>query len=250
MCVITPELLLQGGRLCAGPEHGEDLETEFRTVSQHMKCTEQAFLNWWRLWFDQVWESLVPYKKWRAEHRNVRTGDIVLLQYLNKVSTPSYRYGRVIEAHPDRHGVVRNATVGTKSRKGGDKPRKLELQMVPVQRLVMLLPVEEQENLEPADPHLHICEEDFRVPSKDLTAPLSSTIPAAPSAPAPQNQEYDPEATLPLDVDRTLARQINSFAVLHAGARHPGSYYCSPCETRANLRLERRPQPYGFSVTS
>ena len=63
-------------------------------------------------------------------------------------------------------------------------------------------------------------------------------------------KEYNPEAALPLDVDRTLARQINSFAVLHAGARHPGSYYCSPCETRANLRLERRPQPYGFSVTS
>ena len=53
--------------------------------------------------------------------------------------------------------------------------------------------------------------------------PLSSTVPAAPSAPVPQ---HDPDKILLLDVDRQVVRQFNSFAVLHAGARHQGSYNC------------------------
>ena len=53
--------------------------------------------------------------------------------------------------------------------------------------------------------------------------PLSSTVPAAPSAPVPQ---HDPDKILLLDVDRQVARQLNSFVVPHAGARHPGSYNC------------------------
>ena len=228
ICIITPELLLQGGRLCKGPEHGQDLTEEFSTVSSHMVSMEQSFLNWWREWFDQVWESLVPYKKWRTHCRDVKVGDIVLLQYVSKVASPVYRYGKVLFVHPDRHGVVRNATVGTRSRRGKQEDgadytsRKLDHQMVPVQRLVMLLPVEEQAHLEPASDQLHICDETFRVPA------------AGQSLPSAAQQEPD------LDTDHHSARVINSFAVQHAAAQHPGNFYCWECEVRENvLYLDR-----------
>ena len=254
ICVITPELLLQGGRLCKGPEHGEDLAEEFSTVSQHMVCMEQAFLNWWRMWFDQVWESLVPYKKWRTQHRNVQPGDIVLLQYVSKVAKPVYRYGRVLSVQPDRHGVVRSVTVGTRSRRGKEekgeeyKPRKLDRQLVPVQRLVMLLPVEEQDKLPPASESLHICEEAFRVPAAGQELPATSPSPThlSSSAPGPTEQsdtdqaeaesepepEAEAEAEAEQDADLTSARLINSIAVQHVAAQHPGDYFCWECEVR------------------
>ena len=246
MCVITPELLLLGGRLCAAPEHGADLTEEFRTVSSHMAAMEQSFLNWWRMWFEQVWESLVPYKKWRIEHRNVKVDDVVLLTYSSKVSAPTYRYGRVRQVHPDKHGVVRNVTVSTKSRRAREKPRelistKLEHQMVPVQRLVMLLPVEEQSALPPASESLHICEEDFRVPAADLSShrgasPSQPTLPAhGPTdsshrgAPPSQPSLPAPGPTDSPDADLQCARLINSITCFPS---HSGDYICSECVDR------------------
>ena len=234
LCVITPELLLHGGRLCQGPEHGEDLVEEFRTVSDHMVAMEQSFLNWWRLWFDQVWESLVPYKKWHLEHRNVQVDDIVLLQYVSKVAAPRYRYGRIKEIHPDNKGVVRNVTVATKSRRVREKPRKLvstklDFQLVPVQRLVMLLPVEEQSSLPPASETLHICEEEFRVPLGNLSPPLGAPGSISSSAPAvPAATEVSPP-----DTDLQCARVINTFAT--SVRPHSSSYYCWECQVRVNL---------------
>ena len=236
MCVITPELLLHGGRLCAGPEHGADLTEEFRTVSGHMAAMEQSFLNWWRLWFEQVWESLVPYKKWRVEHRNVKVDDVVLLSYTSKVSAPSYRYGRVLQVHPDKHGVVRNVTVATKSRRVREKPRalvstKLEEQYVPVQRLVMLLPVEEQSSLPPASESLHICEEDFRVPAADLpSSPHRGASPSQPTLPAPG----------PTDPDLRCARAINTIVLSPSSLPDSGDYICPECAVRVSKGSDRK----------
>ena len=234
LCVITPELLLHGGRLCAGPEHGANLNEEFRTVSSHMVAMEQAFLNWWRLWFDQVWESLVPFKKWRVETRNPKVDDVVLLQYSSKVSAPTFRYGRVKEVHPDHHGVVRNVTVATKNRRVKEKPRqlvstKLDLQLVPIQRLVMLLPVEEQSVLPPASEALHICEDDFRIPLP-LSQPSSDSRHEAPDSissitlTGPTDPDQDP--------DLQAARQINTFATLNLD--YPGLYNCWECQVLVN----------------
>ena len=199
------------------------------------------------LWHDmQVWESQVPYKKWRIEHRNVKVDDVVLLTYCSKVSAPTYRYGRVQQVHPDKHGVVRNVTVSTKSRRAREKPRelistKLEHQMVPVQRLVMLLPVEEQSALPPASESLHICEEDFRVPAADLSShrgasPSQPTLPAhGPTdsshrgAPPSQPSPPAPGPTDSPDADLQCARLINSITCFPA---HSGDYICSECVDR------------------
>ena len=220
-----------------------DLELEDIKVAEWLA----ALASQVELWHDmQVWESLVPHKKWRIEHRNVKVDDVVLLTYSSKASAPTYRYGRVRQVHPDKHGVVRNVTVSTKSRRAREKPRelistKLEHQMVPVQRLVMLLPVEEQSALPPASESLHICEEDFRVPTADLSShrgasPSQPTLPAhGPTdsshrgAPPSQPSPPAPGPTDSPDADLQCARLINSITCFPS---HSGDYICSECVDR------------------
>ena len=200
-------------------------------------CVDCKRREWWSF-----------LEKWRVEHRNVRVDDVVLLSYVSKVSSPTYRYGRVVKVHPDKHGVVRNVTVSTKSRRVREKPRSLvstkqDLQLVSVQRLVMLFPVEEQAELPPASESLHICEEDFRVPAAELSshrgAQQSQSTSSAPGptahrgAPPCQSTTPAPGPTDPSpDTDLECARLINSFAVRPAPSSSP--YYCWECEVRVN----------------
>ena len=96
----------------------------------------------------------------------------------------------------------------------------------------MLLPVEEQSNLQPADQDLHICEEEFRVPGRGQALPdrLPSHPPTSSTAPGPteQPEPEDPEG------DLAAVRVINTFAAQHSSALHSGNYYCWQCEVREN----------------
>ena len=93
---------------------------------------------------------LLPRRKWAIEHRDVKVGDIVHLQYKAVVSCSRYRIARVVNVHPDEHGVVRTVTVAVRDRVGlgseaADKCRTSKQHLrVGVQRLVMLLPREDQ----------------------------------------------------------------------------------------------------------
>ena len=73
-------------------------------------------------------------------------GDVVLIQYASKTTPGTYRLGRVLSVEEDRDKLVRTCVVryhlcnGDISKKGTPKDIR-----VPVQRLVLILPVEEQE---------------------------------------------------------------------------------------------------------
>ena len=117
----------------------------------------------------QVWDSLVPTKKWRTSVRNVTVGDIVLVRYDSKLLKPTFRLGRITEIFPDEHGRVRDVTVDTvpKARVNSNpayKPGKLDHQKLPVQRLAVLLPADEVGNLPPADNTVHVCSDTIRIP--------------------------------------------------------------------------------------
>ena len=94
--------------------------------------------------------SLVPRQKWFYEQRNVRVGDVVLVQYEGKCRPATYRLAVVIDVEVDADGLVRTVSVEYSllselpfserlTYKGITKKRL----KVPVQRLVLVLSVEE-----------------------------------------------------------------------------------------------------------
>ena len=104
--------------------------------------------RWWKEWERKVFPTLLPRQKWHQQHRNVVPGDIVLIQYKTKVTTV-WKLGRVSEVFPDKHGVVRTCEVVFRPKHRGEKllpykSKSVYSLRIAVQRLCVLLPVEEQ----------------------------------------------------------------------------------------------------------
>ena len=79
----------------------------------------------------------------------MQEGDVVLLQYESKVSKGRYRLARIVKVHPDRSGVVRTVTVQLRPKLAKEKAtpykaKKMTEFPVAVQRLVVIVPREEQ----------------------------------------------------------------------------------------------------------
>ena len=83
--------------------------------------------------------------------RNVTPGDVVLIEYKSKSAPGTYRLGRMLNVEMDDDNLVRTCTVSYKlirpitarNRDSFTDVVSKELR-VPVQRLVMILPIEEQ----------------------------------------------------------------------------------------------------------
>ena len=85
-------------------------------------------------------------------------GDVVLVQYSSKVSKADYRLARVSQVHPNPHGLVRTVTVAMRPRDSREqvskdppylKNKPLTQLSLGVQRVVVVLPVEEQPSVPP-----------------------------------------------------------------------------------------------------
>ena len=102
----------------------------------------------------QHFSSLIPRQKWQFEQRNMRIGDVVLINYVGKCRPASYRLSVVVSVVVDDDKLVRTVTVEYSllselpvadrlAYKGVTKKRI----NVPVQRLCLILPVEEYEEI-------------------------------------------------------------------------------------------------------
>ena len=113
--------------------------------SQRHHFIQQLVDDFWKKWTKDYFPSLVVCQKWHTERRNVCAGDIVLLQE-PKIARSSWRIGRVTAVFPGRDGKVRTVNVRCGSGEGGGTSRSAgrgaELTR-PVQKLVVLLPVED-----------------------------------------------------------------------------------------------------------
>ena len=144
---LTPNMLITG-RNANGPprEYVDVYEPQMRK-----SFIEELEAAWWYQYKVQYFDSLIPTRKWIETRRNMSVGDVVLIQYSSKSAPGTYRLGRVTDIEVDDDGLVRTCTVkynltkhanNTASRSTEDVVRK-EVR-VPVQRLVLILPVEEQ----------------------------------------------------------------------------------------------------------
>ena len=119
-----------------------DLEHKCEQITQMVDA-------WWNIWQRDSFTLFCPRQKWTIQQRNLRVGDIVLLRYEQQVGKDKFRLGKITQVHPDRHGLVRTVTVSLRDLKKARKEKRNEVKApqtamtVGIQRLVVLLPVEE-----------------------------------------------------------------------------------------------------------
>ena len=150
---ITPnDLLLGGAPARSAQEIMGELASEdtVERLAARVQAVESRVQSWWSRFFKDVFPLLVPRPKWKQEHRDVELGDVVLVLFLTKHDKNKYRLGRVLELHPDARGKVRVVTVGVRNKQRAiGEPHDvctagLRTFQAPVQRLVVVLPAEEQ----------------------------------------------------------------------------------------------------------
>ena len=150
---LTPNMLLTGRSNSEVPVRDYDRSDK---PLYRLQYVEECLAQWWDQYMSQNFTSLVPRQKWFYERRNMQVGDVVLIQYTGKCKPATYRLGVVIEVEVDDDGLVRTVSVeysllselSETDRllyKGITKKRL----RVPVQRLVLILPVEERDQVLP-----------------------------------------------------------------------------------------------------
>ena len=86
--------------------------------------------------------SLIVRGKWYVQRRNVMVGDVVIAQDSNVVRS-EWKIARVSKAFPDSKGIVRNCEVQYKRLNKDGCENKFTTVSRPVQRLVVLVPIDE-----------------------------------------------------------------------------------------------------------
>lgn len=101
--------------------------------------------GFWRKWQRDYFPSLIVEQKWHVEKRNMRVGDLVLVQDSN-VNRGVWKLAQVSDAQPGRDGLVRDVTIRYKRQMTGAKYEGTDDVLVKrsAHRLVVILPVEDQ----------------------------------------------------------------------------------------------------------
>jgi len=96
----------------------------------------------WRKWTEEFFPSLIVQQKWHTRYRNVKVGDVVLIQETGMIKG-KWRMGKVNKADPSpRDGFVRKVNIQYKN------PGAKSFTTInrPVQRIVVIVPVDEDIN--------------------------------------------------------------------------------------------------------
>ena len=144
--LLTPNMLNTGS--------GSVLPKDYLDVEDpHEKLSfiDELERAWWYQYKVQYFQNLIPTRKWIDEKRNISSGDVVLIEYKSKSASGTYRLGKVINVEVDKDNLVRTCTVLYKLVKPVTPRNRQTIEdvvskevQVPIQRLVLILPVEEQ----------------------------------------------------------------------------------------------------------
>ena len=145
---LTPNMLITGRSGSLPPIERENCE---ELPDERLSFIEEIERAWWYQYKVQYFDSLMPTQKWLHAHRNMCIDDIVLIEYKSKSFPGTYRLGRIKDVTVDSDKLVRTCTVKYKLIKSSSATlRNIHKDIttkeitVPVQRLVLILPVEEQ----------------------------------------------------------------------------------------------------------
>ncbi|KAK7933355.1 hypothetical protein WMY93_004251 [Mugilogobius chulae] len=158
---VTPNSLLMGRASHEGDFRTFNFESYTYKRLQEIETQVNSF---WRAWSQLAGPNLFIRSKWHTLERNVAVGDIVWLCDQNALRG-QFRLGRIVAAVPDRKGVVRDVDVlvasgsyvpvlqsrfAAQDSVAQDQKAKFSCTVLhrDVRRLVVLLPVEEQNSNE------------------------------------------------------------------------------------------------------
>ena len=144
--VLTPNCLLMGRSLNSVPDDSE--------LASHMKKSDryqlisQVTLEFWDRWAQEVTPESVVRQRWHETGRNLQVGDLVLLHEKSELKG-KYVLGIVEETRISKDGLVRSCVVGytipyNKDPVGRYSGGRRVSVSRSIQRLTLLLPVEEQ----------------------------------------------------------------------------------------------------------
>jgi hypothetical protein len=146
LSIITPNSLLLGRSQAKNPGGWQPT-----TSSTKLQCFNQVQMvsdSFWNYWRKIVAPGLVTDSIWHMKKRNLQPCDVVLVLKDSPLKA-EYRLARVKATYPDKDGVVRNVWISYKNYKVGERVVKYTGTadtdiLRPVQRLALVVPVEEQ----------------------------------------------------------------------------------------------------------
>ena len=155
--VLTPNQLLTGrsGNFLPDDSHVVDnlpIAARYRQIN-HVTTT------FWNKWSVLVCPGLVLRQKWHQKSRNLKVGDLVMISDSSKVKA-KYKLGIVDGVNFSDDGFVRSAIIRYYNRKGIAEKWTSEQVVRSVQRLTLILPVEEQDAsvmVKDYDYHVQVC---------------------------------------------------------------------------------------------
>ena len=105
---VTPNMLLTGRANTEIPIREYSLTSK---PLARLEYIQELVAAWWQQYKDQNFSSFVPTQKWQEERRNMRIGDVVLIQYEDRSKPGTYRLGRVDSIKVNEDGLVRTVKV-------------------------------------------------------------------------------------------------------------------------------------------
>ena len=109
-----------------------------RNLARRFHFIQELVDVFWKKWTLFYFPSLIVQQKWHHEKRNLEVGDIVIIS--DKGTRGHWKIGRICGSKPSSDGKVRRVTVQYKNE---DSNIFTEIER-PVQKLVVILPVDEQ----------------------------------------------------------------------------------------------------------
>ena len=150
LLAITPNMLVTGRTNTDIPNRVYEDVSDALVRLEYIADLERL---WWGQHKVQDFTSLVPTQKWTESRRNMAVGDVIMIQYSSKSKSGEYRLGRVVSVELDDDNLVRTCVVKYSLVQHLPKADRLKYKgvtvkyiRVAVQRLCLIVPVEEQAN--------------------------------------------------------------------------------------------------------
>ena len=119
---------------------------ETRNPNHCFEFVQQIVNAFWRKWIRHFFPSLIVQQKWHTKKRNVRVGDVVLIQDSNQVRG-NWKLGKASKVYPGDDARVRKVDMEYKNPRPGEPVNKYEGRgyvtgQRAVHKLIMFVPVD------------------------------------------------------------------------------------------------------------